>query len=241
MVRTSVDKPNSMKPPMAVEVTDLKGFARLALALTDGSQLVWLFNFKGRQILALFTAYMYWSGDLPILAYAPVDGRTKSFLAYKSDSQKGEEWCFTDDVDDTRYKYASLINVKEVPPAFGESLDGKFPVPSEPMLAQVEGLNSLLRILLPLSLREGTIFPLWKFTRGKKQIMGTCIPFEHYYDADALPVFFYVEMDNAPDAPFVRYIAAKPHGEKVEFTDNTSDAKFFYAKIVNVKDMPLFP
>lgn len=230
-----------MKPPLAVEVADVKSFARLALALTEGSQLVWMFNHNGRRVLALFTAYMYWSGDLPILAYVQVDGSTKAFLAYKSDSPKGEEWSFTDDVDDTRFKYASLIDVKEAPRAFKESLGGQFPPPAEPMLAQVEGLNTLLRVLLPLHLREGTTFPLWDFRRGDKHVIGTCIPFEHYYDADALPVFFYVTTDAAPPGGFLRYIAAKPYGERVEFTDNTADAKYFYAKVVSVKDMPLFP
>jgi hypothetical protein len=33
----------------------------------------------------------------------------------------------------------------------------------------------------------------------------------------------------------------KPSGEKLEFANNTSDAKCFYAKLVGVEDMPIFP
>jgi hypothetical protein len=77
--------------------------------------------------------------------------------------------------------------------------------------------------------------------RGRKHIIGTCIPFEHYYEADALPVFFYVSQDEAPEKSFIKYIAIKPSGEKVEYSNNTSDAKYFYAKLVDVKDMPIFP
>jgi len=231
----------TIKPPMPVEVLDLKNFARLALALTEGSQLLWYLRDGDKHILALFTAYMYWNGDLPILAYAVGDRPPKPFLAYKSDSSKGEEWAFTDDADDTRYKYASFIDVKETPKAFKQSLDGDFPAPSEPMLTEVENLNSIIRILLPLSLREGTVFPLWHFARGKNHILGTCIPFEHYYEADALPVFFYVVREDPPEAPFIKYLASKPQGEKIEFTNNTSDAKYFYAKIVDVKNLPIFP
>ena len=40
---------------------------------------------------------------------------------------------------------------------------------------------------------------------------------------------------------FIKYIAVKPNGEKIEFTNNTSDAKFFYVKLVEVEDMPIFP
>lgn len=231
----------SVKPPVPVHVADMQAFARLALALTEGSQILWYFKHKGKHVLGLFTAYMYWEGDLPILAYAYSDTPPKAFLAYRSDSVKGEEWAFTDDVDDTRFRYASFIELKTVPEPFAESLDGKSPDLPHPMLAEVEGLKSIARILLPLSLREGTLFPLWHFMRGKKHIIGTCIPFEHYYEADALPVFFYVSQDEAPEKGFIKYIAVKPAGERVEYSNNTSDAKFFYAKLVDVKDMPIFP
>jgi hypothetical protein len=231
----------SVKPPVPVQVLDMQAFARLALGLTEGSQILWYFKHKGKHVLGLFTAYMYWEGDLPILAYAYSDTPPKAFLAYRSDSVKGEEWMFTNDVDDTRFRYASFVQLKTVPEAFALSLDGKVPELTQPMLAEVEDLKSIARILLPLSLREGTLFPLWHFMRGKKHIIGTCIPFEHYYEADALPVFFYVSQDAAPEKSFLKYIAVKPGGEKVEFSNNTSDAKYFYAKLVGVKDMPIFP
>jgi hypothetical protein len=230
-----------VKPPVPVHVNDMLSFARLALALTEGSQILWHFKHRGKHVLGLFTAYMYWDGDLPILAYAFSDNPPKPFLAYRSDSPKGEEWMYTDEAGDTRFRYASFVELKTMPEAFAESLDGKFPELSHPMLAEVDDLKSIARILLPLSLREGTLFPLWHFPRGKKHIIGTCIPFEHYYEADALPVFFYVSQDEAPKEGFIKYIAMKPTGEKVEFSNNTSDAKFFYAKLVDVKDMPIFP
>ncbi len=230
-----------VKPPVPVHVNDMMSFSRLALALTEGSQILWYFKHKGKNVLGLFTAYMYWEGDLPILAYTVSDAPPKAFLAYRSDSPKGEEWMFTDEVGDTRYRYASFVELKTVPEAFAESLDGKTPKLPQPMLAEVEGLRSIARILLPLSLREGTLFPLWHFMRGKKHIIGTCIPFEHYYEADALPVFFYVSQDEAPEQGFIKYIAVKPTGEKIEYSNNTSDPKFFYAKLVHVKDMPIFP
>ncbi len=231
----------SLKPPVPVEVNGLLGFARLALALTEGSQILWYFKHKGKHILGLFTAYMYWDGDLPILAYTYSESPPGPFLAYRSDSQKGEECMFTDEAGDTRYRYASFVELKTIPNAFIESLEGRFPQVSHPMLAEVEDLKSIARILLPLSLREGTVFPLWHFIRGTKHIMGTCIPFEHYYEADALPVFFYVSKSAPPEQPFVRYIAMKPTGEKVDFVNSTNDAKYFYAKIIDVKDMPIFP
>jgi len=231
----------SVKPPVPVHVNDMLSFARLALGLTEGSQILWYFKHDGMHVVGLFTAYMYWEGDLPILAYTVSDAPPKAFLAYRSDSAKGEEWMFTDDAGDTRYRYASFVELKNIPEAFVQALNGKYPSLPEPMLAEVEDIKSIARILLPLSLREGTLFPLWHFKRGKDHIIGTCIPFEHYYEADALPVFFYVSVKEPPPEGFVKYIAVKPIGEKVEYVNNTNDAKYFYAKIVNVADMPIFP
>jgi len=234
---------DSVKPPVPVHVTSMLNFSRLALGLTDGSQILWHFKHKGKHVLGLFTAYMYWDGDLPILAYTSSDSPPRPFLAYRSDSPKGEEWMFSDEAGDSRYRYGSFVELKNIPDAFVDALNGKFPEIPHPMLAEVEDVKSIARILLPLSLREGTLFPLWHFRRGKRYIIGTCIPFEHYYEADALPVFFYVSQDQPidPAQGFVKYIAVKPSGEKLEFTNNTSDAKCFYAKLVDIEDMPIFP
>jgi hypothetical protein len=231
----------SLKPPVAIHVADMLSFARLALGLTEGSQILWYLKYDGKHVLGLFTAYMYWDGDLPIFAYTITDGPPKAFLAYRSDSAKGEEWMFSDEAGDTRFRYASFVELKNVPEAFSKSLEGKFPDVAHPLLAEVEDIKSIARILLPLSLREGNLFPLWHFKRGEKHIIGTCIPFEHYYEADALPVFFYVSQDDPPQEGFIKYIAMKPMGEKVEFSNNTNDAKYFYAKIVGIEDMPIFP
>ena len=102
---------DTIKPPVPVEVVDLQNFARLSLGLTDGSQLLWNLSKDGKHILALFTAYMYWNGDIPLLAYVVHDGDVKPFLAYRSDGPKGEEWLFTEDADDPKYKYLSLIHI----------------------------------------------------------------------------------------------------------------------------------
>ncbi|HZD11985.1 MAG TPA: hypothetical protein VE177_00495 [Candidatus Binatus sp.] len=230
-----------VKAPVPVEVKDLQNFARLALSLTDGSPILWRLEHEGRSLISLFTAYMYWHGDIPILAYTEADGGKKPFLAYRSNGPKGEEWVFTDDADDTRFKYASTIRVKNVPEAFKKSLEGIFPHPPEPVLTEVEDLNSLARVLLTLSIREGTVFPLWHFERDSQHILGTVVPFEHYYDQDALPVLFHARSQSAPTGAFLQYSVHKPVGERVDFVATPHEAKSFYAKIIDVKDLPLFP
>src|SRR5260370_12919717 len=123
-----------IKPPMPVHVRDIQNFARLVLGLTEGSQMIWSFKHKSSNILAFFTAYMYWDGDIPILAYTEADfDENKPFLAYKSDSPKGEEWQFSDEDEDTRFKSASIINVKNLPHLFSNILEGDFPVAPDPV------------------------------------------------------------------------------------------------------------
>ena len=225
------------KPPVPVKVLDMKNFARLVLAFSETSQIIWSLPYQDKSALCFFTAYMYWDGDLPLLTYL-FEKPLKPFLAYRSDGPSGEEWFYTDDFDDPRYRYASIVNVKGTPRLFKESLDGNYPQPPKPLLMEVSDLASIMRVLVPLSMREGTAFPLWHFERGGKHYIGVVIPFEHYYEADALPVFFYLELEDSPQGPFVRYSASKPSGEKLGFASNTSDVKHFYAKLIDIDDLP---
>ena len=198
-----------IKPPMSVHVRDIQNFARLALGLTEGSQMIWSFKHKSSNILAFFTAYMYWEGDIPVLAYTEADfDKTKPFLAYKSDSPKGEEWQFCDEADDIRVKYASVIDVKNLPEAFARSIDGDFPDAPDPVMTELQDTKSLARVLLTLSARDGNVFPLWHFRRGERHILGNCIPFKHHYDSEALPFFFYAASMTLPLGPFLKYLAA---------------------------------
>lgn len=226
------------KPPVPVRVTDIKSFARLVLALNEGSQLVWNFPFKDKHVLCFFTAYMYWDGDLPLLAWLSDEEPTKPFIAYRSDKPNGEEFIYTDTFDDARYRYASIIDFKRTPDLFLRALNGDFSQPEKPLMMEVKDLTSLLRTLVPLSIRESISFPLWHFKKDADEYLGAVIPFEHYYESDALPVFFYLKLSESLKDPFIRYNATKHTGEKLEFTSNTSDAKYFYAKVIEIDTLP---
>ncbi len=230
----------SVKPPVAIKVKDLANFARLALALTDSPPIVWAFKHKGKNILATFSVYMSWKGDIPLFTYVSLKGKPAPFLAYKSDGER-EEYKFTDNIEDPRYIYAPIINLRQDYEFLKAPVEGRFPEPSKPIKMELDSLNSLMRLLYLVSVREGSVFPLWLFKSDGRRILGVCIPFEHYYEANALPVFFYVKLKRKPETPFIRYTTSSMKGETLEFTSNTSDTKYFYAKIVEVENMPLFP
>jgi hypothetical protein len=221
-------------------VKNLEGFARLALALTESPPLIWHFRFKRRHILGTFSIYMSWKGDIPVFAYIRLKNAPNSFLAYRSDAEK-EECFFTNNFDDTKYAYAPIIDLKKPPSILEECMKDKRPSPQKPVKIELDNINSLIRLLYLVSSKEYTAFPIWHFKRERKHYIGVCIPFEHYYEANALPVFFYIRLKTAPEKPFIRYLTSKTGGETVEFHNTTSDTKYFYAKIIEVYDMPLFP
>ena len=195
----------SAKPPIPVRVKDLENLARLALALTDSPPLLWCFKHEDKWLLATFSIYMSWKGDVPLLAYVPVKKKPGPFLAYRSGSET-EEYKFTDNIEDTKYVYAPTVYLRDKPDFFLDAIRGKYPKPSKPLKMELDDLNSLLRLLYLISVKEYTAFPLWYFKHNEEHILGTCIPFERYYESNALPVFFYVKLKHKPKAPFIRYL-----------------------------------
>ena len=228
------------KPPILLNIKNMESFSRFALALTDNPPLLWHFKHDGKRFLGAFSVYVSWKGDLPIFAYIRVRGSLGSFLAYKSDLER-EEFLFTDNVEDTRYTYAPIINLKKPPKIFQDAFEKKPPNFKKPIGIELDGIKSMVRLLYLVSIKEYTSFPIWRFKKDRRYILGVCIPFERYYEANALPVFFYVRERKPPLEPFIRYNTSKIGGENVEYCKNTADTKFFYAKIVDVKEMPLFP
>lgn len=228
------------KPPLPVEVVDLKNFSRLVLGLTLETPPILHLKSQNREILGVFINYLFWKGGVPLLTYVPIEETGKPFLAYRSDSPGGEQFFLTSELEDPKFRYAPLLDLEEPPELITRSLTAETRVTQRPLLARVKSINSLTRMLLALASRMSVIFPLWHFIRQGKHIIGTCIPFERYYEADALPIFFYATQDKPPEGPFIRYRTSKQE-ESLTFATDTSDAKYFHAKLITVKDFPLFP
>ncbi|MFQ5761547.1 MAG: hypothetical protein ACE5PO_00795 [Candidatus Bathyarchaeia archaeon] len=228
------------KPPIAVKVRSIRDFGRLTLSLTDSPPLLWHFKLDRKQYLGAFSVYMSWKGDIPVLSYITLRENPGPFLAYKADGES-EECFFSNNIDDTRYVFGPVVNMRKPPALFKESVTGKFPSPQKPLTVELENTESLLRLLYLISAKEYTSFPVWYFERKSKRIMGVVVPFEHYYESNALPVFFYLQLKKPPEGPFLRYFTSKGHGESYGYSNTAGEVKYFYAKIVNVEDMPLFP
>ena len=227
-------------PPIPVCVLSTLDLARLALALVEDTPHLWYFRVGRQGILGTMFSYTYWGGDLPIFAYVKLKEKPEAFLAYRSGGS-WEECLFSREAEDPKYRYALVVHLKKPPKIFVEAVEGKYNLPPAPVIAEVEDTASLARALLSASARDGVQYPIWHFVRNGVNVLGACIPFEHYYNADALPIFYYVRLSEPPSGPFIKYRAAKPKGEEVSFSKNTVDVRYLYLKVISIKDFPIVP
>jgi len=156
-----------VEPPIAIRVKDFDNFTRLALALTDSPPLLWQFKHNGKHFLGTFSVFMSWKGDIPLFAYITLKMKTGPFLAYKSDGRK-EECHFTNNIEDTRYVFAPIINLRKTPTIFKNSVDGKWPQPQKPLAIELDNINSMMRLIYLISAKEFTSFPVWRYRRGRR-------------------------------------------------------------------------
>ncbi|MCF8885464.1 MAG: hypothetical protein QXK95_00440 [Nitrososphaerota archaeon] len=222
------------KPPVAIQVADLINLARLGMSRTDTQPLFWTFIRRGRRILGHLSSIPYWRGNLPIFAYTYLDEEPGGYIAYTSLGR--EEAFFTSSSDDTKYFYGPVIETVHEPELLTKALNKRVQLVEKPLAVKVRDLNSLMRICVMMS--DATVSPpLWHYATQSKHIIGVLAPFFDYYEANALPVFFYVEEDSAPPNPFIRYLASNGK-EEISFTQYISDMKYFYVRIVTVKNLP---
>jgi len=225
----------SRKPPVAVEVADLKNLARLAMSRADVQPLFWSFKHKGKIVLGHLSSIPYWRGNLPIFAYTYLREKPKGYVAYTNLDK--EAAFFTDSSDDTRYFYGPVVETDDEPELIAKALSGRRVLREKPLTIRAKDVGSLIRVLMMLS--DSTVSPpIWHYSGGRnKHILGLIAPFFDYYEANALPVFFYVESRERPPSPFIKYHASGGR-EEILYADHVSDMKYFYGRIVTVYNIP---
>ncbi len=224
----------SRRPPIAVEVAGLKNLARLAMSRTDVQPLFWSFKHRGRTVLGHLSSIPYWHGNLPIFAYTYLEEEPKSYVAYTN--LEREEAFFTESNYNTRYFYGPVIETAEEPELISLALSRRRRLKEKPITVKAKDLGSLLRVLMMLS--DNTVSPpIWHYRSGRKHILGLIAPFFDYYEANALPVFFYLESREKPPSPFIKYHVGEDK-EEILYADYVSDMKYFYGRIVTVYNIP---
>lgn len=230
-----LDVERHRKPPIAIQTADLLNLARFAMSRTDIQPLYWTFIRNGKRIIGHLSSIPYWRGNLPIFAYTYVDKELKGYIAYTSIGR--EEVFFTNSSDDAKYAYGPIIETADEPELISKALDRKKQLTEKPLTIKTKDLNSLMRVLVMMS--DASVSPpLWHFMKDRKHhILGLIVPFFDYYEANALPVFFYFESLEPPPTPFIKYLASNSK-EEISYTPYISDMKYFYGRIVTVNNMP---
>ncbi len=226
-----------LKPPVALEVSDLTNLARLTLNRPDTQTLFWMFRYRDARILGSLFSIPYWKGNLPIFSYVrlPVSDESAAYIAYINIGT--EEAFLTNSNDDPKYIYGAIVEAAAPPRFLEEALKRKRGGRIvRPILTRAKDINALVRLLLIMTDGVGAP-PIWKFRLGEGYILGVLAPFYDYYEANALPVFVYVEEAEEPRGGFLRYITSSGR-EDVSFTNYVTDMKYFYARIINLVDVP---
>ncbi len=228
-----------LKPPVAMRVRDMLNLARLTLVGTEQQTFFWHFVHRNDKILGAMYSIPYWKRSLPMFFYTtlPEGEPVDAYVAYRYIDR--EEVFFTKQNDDPRFLYAPVVELDQPPGFLVNAVSGKTrPQVEMPVLTRTSNLPSLLRLLVVASY-DGQQPPVLRFDLNGKAVLGVLMPFFDYYEASALPVFVYVELEGAPHSGFIRYIASEV-GEDAEFTDRVTDMKFFYARTVSVEDRPFW-
>lgn len=224
----------SKKPPLALEVVDLLNLARLAMSRADAQPLFWAFEYRGKRILGNLFSIPYWRGSLPIFAYTGIEGELEGYVAYTSiDAEKA---FFTSNSSNAKYVYGPVIELEEPPKIIAMALSSRGGLREKPIAVKAKSLSSLIRVLMIMS-NDVVSPPIWHCVVGpEKHILGVIAPFYDYYEANALPIFFYIE-SGEPPAPFIKY-RASDDGEELLYAESVSDMKYFYGRVVTVKNIP---
>ncbi len=229
-----------IRPPVPVAVLDLKNLARLVLNRPEPDGLFWSFTLNGERILGSLFLIPYWRGNLPLFCYTKVEAgeEPKAFLAYRSIGQ--EEAFFSNSGEDPRYVYGAIMDIEDPPEFLLKALKSRSVAPETmPIMTKARSMNVLVRTMLILS-EDGATPPIWSFKDSGSQILGVITPVFDYYDANALPVFLYVETRDEPSGGFLRYMTQNGR-EVTTFVDSINEMRYFYARVVRLAHMPLWP
>ncbi|MCS7143281.1 MAG: hypothetical protein NZ920_05815 [Aigarchaeota archaeon] len=226
-----------LKPPIPLEVGGLLGLARLILGRADSQALFWTFNYRSDLIIGSLFSIPYWKGNLPFFSFVRLEPSTVpgAYLAYKG--MGSEEVFFTNSNEDPKYVYGVVIDAKEPPRVLIASLEnGRKLHQRRPLMSVAKDLNSLVRLCYIMSDSYSSP-PILRFNHKDRQILGALVPIFDYYDANALPIFVYVEREDRETGGFIRYMAVGGK-EESSFVDGISDMKYYYARVVDVSEPP---
>ncbi|MBI2184935.1 MAG: hypothetical protein HYU39_08265 [Thaumarchaeota archaeon] len=216
-------RPQKIKPPIFIQVQDLKDLARLACAFERAP--LPIFAFEVECSLRLCLQLDIFMGR-PIFYY--IHGQQHHFLGYRNTGGT-EEAILTDSASNPAYIYSPIIAIKK-PPKIFEKGSGRQQERSRKVLcSEVQDLASLAKVCSYKTIFEEPPIPLFSFTKEGKHILGAFTRIDDYEEAS---IFFYIILNAPPPTQFLRFSSSNI--ANTGFAGRIDEHGYIFIKIIRL-------
>jgi hypothetical protein len=219
-----------LKAPCYIALAGLKDFARLVCALERVPLPAFSLAFNKENVLAAQADII---NGRAVIYYAPTDQTTGQYLAYRVTSGI-EEVLLADSVSNPTFVYSPILNVDKFPPTLirAARVDKK----SGYTVIKLKEISSLAKVAAYKTVFDEPPLPLFMFReKGGSLVLGSPMSTN---DNDSISYFYYVNLEEEPKEPFLRYSSLK--NEQPVFSSRLEEHGYVYLKVVKLQgDHPL--
>jgi hypothetical protein len=223
-----------IKSPWYVELYGLKDFGRLVCALERVPLPSFALSLNGA---AAFAVQLDFVNGRPVIFFVK-NGVEKvgEYLAYRIVGEL-EEVVVVDFVSNPTFVYSPIVKIDKSPESFSRS--SKVTSTSEYVAIRLMDLSSLAKVCAYKTIYEEPPLPLLVFDQKigdlTKYIIGAPMSVS---ESDTISYFYYVVLDNRPEASFLRYSSQK--SDAISFFNRIDEHGYIYLKLIRLaKPHPL--
>ncbi len=212
-----------MMSPSFIELQHIEDLGRLTCALERVPIPVFAIPAEGSIFLA---AHLDLFMGTPVFYFARTK-EAKQFLAYRTIGAS-EEVSQKEGAEDSGFAFTPLIGIKRLPKFYQDGLAGNLKLNVVPAM-EMDDLSSLAKICSYKTLYEESPLPVFSFSAGSENIIGTFTRMNEYEDSI---VFFFCRLSEAPTQNFIRYSPRR--GEETAFTNRLDEHGFSFIKVIRL-------
>jgi hypothetical protein len=223
-----------IKSPWYVELSGLKDFARLVCALERVPLPSFALSLNGAPTLAVQVDFV---NGRPVIFFVKNGiGKVGEYLAYRIVGEM-EEVTIVDFVSNPTFVYSPIVKIDKSPKSFSRS--SKVTPMSEYVAIKLLDLSSLAKVCAYKTIYEEPPLPLLVFEQKigdyTKYIIGAPMSVS---ESDTISYFYYVVLDDRPEASFLRYSSQK--SDATSFFNRIDEHGYIYLKLIRLaKPHPL--
>jgi len=215
-----------LKAPCYIALASLKDFGRLVCALERTPLPAFSLQFNRHEVLAVQNDVI---NGRPVIYYTQEDSKSGQYLAYRV-SNGIEEVLLASSVDNPTYIYSPILKVERFPRSLTRS--ARVNKGSGYIVIKLRDLSSLAKVAAYKTIYDEPPLPLFLFKeRGGKIVLGTAMSTN---DNENISYFYYVDMKEEPNEPFLRYSSQKV--DHPTFLTRLDEHGYIYLKVIRLAD-----